>query len=84
MVAEAGLIAHTLKGAEGTLATILGVVLEKKRGIVDIDRVNTGRERWRHEHMVDGMPLAMIAIGALDTMESPSLSRNVGESGVVE
>ena len=37
MVAEAGLIAHALKGAEGTLATILWVVLEKKRGIVDID-----------------------------------------------
>jgi hypothetical protein len=37
MVAEAGLIAHTLKGAKGTLATILGVVLEKKRSIVDID-----------------------------------------------
>ena len=37
MVAEAGLIAHTLKGAEGTLATILWVVLEKKGSIVDID-----------------------------------------------
>ena len=34
--------------------------------------------------MVDGMPLAMIAIGALDTMESPSLLCDVGESGVIE
>ena len=81
MVAEATLIAIAIEGAEGFDSSVFVVFFQEERGIVDVGLGNAMEQRGTDQDVVDALPLALIAIGALSTMSTLSLSCDVMQSG---
>ena len=81
MVAETTLITIAIEGAEGFLAPELFIFFQEERGIVDVGLGNTMEQRGADQDVVDALPPALIAIGALSAMSALRLSCDVMQSG---
>ena len=77
MVAETSLIAITVIGTEGLDSSVLFVFFEEEGGIVDEGLGNGITENRTNQHVVDALPNAIIAIGALSTMTALGIACNV-------
>ena len=80
MVTEAALVAVAIIGAEGFDASVLFVFFKKEGGIVDISAINGRAKRTTDQYVVDALPTAFVAIGALGAMLSPRLLRDIMEA----
>ena len=80
MVAEAALIAVAIIGTEGLDASVLFVFFKKEGGIVDIGAINGRAKRTTDQYVVDALPTAFVAIGALGAMLPPRLLRDIMEA----
>ena len=77
MVAEAALIAVADISTEGTDASVFFVLFQQEGGVVDVSLPDGREQRLADQHMVDGLPAALIAIGALSlTMQALSGGRD--------
>ena len=81
MVAEAPLIAIAIEGAEGFHSSVFLVFFQQEGGIVDVGLGNAMEQRGTDQDVVDALPPALIAIGALSTMSALSLSCDVMQFG---
>ena len=67
MVAEAALILVAVEGAAGFPAAVGVLWLQEEGGIVDVDAVHSLGQGRGEEDVVEGVPFAAIAVGALCT-----------------
>ena len=85
VIAEpAALITVSLEGTVWPLATIALFVFQQEGSVVYINGVNLGRQARRCQYVVDGMPLATVAIGAANTIAAFCLGSDVGQSVLIE
>ena len=80
MVAEATLIAIAIIGTEGLDAAVLFVFFKEEGGIVDVGLCDGIAQIRTNEDMVDTLPTAFVAIGALGAMLSSRLLRDIMEA----
>ena len=80
VVAKAALVAVAIISAEGLEATVLFVFFKEEGGIVDIGAINGRAKRTTDQYVVDALPTAFVAIGALGAMLSPRLLRDIMEA----
>ena len=80
MVAEAALVAVAIIGAEGFDASVLFVFFKEEGGIVDVGLCDGIAQIRTNEDMVDALPTAFVAVGALGAMLSPRLLRDIMEA----
>ena len=79
MVAEAGLITHAVIGATWTDAAVEFFIFKQEFRRVDIGRIHLIIYWSTGEDMVDTLPLALIAVGASDTIRAMSRLRKILE-----
>ncbi len=75
VIAEAGLVAVAVEGAERLHAPHLLVGFEQEGGIVNGRRGDAGMERGRYEHMVDLFPASLVSVVGRRTVEAHGLRR---------
>ena len=80
MVAKTTLVAVAIIGAEGFDASVLFVFFKEEGGIVDVGLCDGIAQIRTNEDMVDALPTAFVAIGALGAMLSPRLLRDIMEA----
>ena len=79
MVAEATLIAETIKGTERFYSPVFLVFLKQERGIVDIGLCDGITQHRTYQHMVDALPTAFVTVGSLSAMSALGLTGHVME-----
>ena len=77
MVAEATLIAQTIKGAKGFYTTIFLVFLKKKGSVVDVGLRDGIAQGTRNQHMVNAAPLTFVTVGTHCAMSALGLVSHV-------
>ena len=77
VVAEATLIAVTIIGTEGLDTSVFIVFFKEEGGIVDEGVRNRVAQSSTYEYVVDALPLAFVAIGALGAMGTHSMTGDV-------
>ena len=80
VVAEAALIEVAIISTEGLEATVLFVFFKEEGSIVDVGLCDGIVQIRTNEDMVDALPTAFVAIGALGAMLSPRLLRDIMEA----